>query len=334
MSGSTAVAYNPNDPRQQALLAAINAGEASPTVYPNPYVIGTGGVNLSGAPTDAYGFPIWSGTGNSHAAGAFQFQPGTWDSIASQYNLNFQNPADQNAGAWYNAQQAYAANTNGGSLYDALGSGNPGQVTSALGGQWTGLSTSALETQLAQYNPVGGANYGSGLTVGADGVPTINVTPQGTTGVGGGVYGPSQSGADTSGTYGPGSAGAATGTTGLGSVAAAAPGYLPPALTGGPEATGLTPGLATGIGEWVSGLESTFSSTISGATTWMGTKIANTALGAVQAVIGPVENLFLRGLIVLVAVVLLGVALWALLAKATGAPGPAETMRSAATMEV
>lgn len=55
----------------------------------NPYYIGWGGADLSQAPLDQYGFPIWEGkmgpAGNSRAAGAYQFQPGTWRKIAVKH---------------------------------------------------------------------------------------------------------------------------------------------------------------------------------------------------------------------------------------------------------
>jgi hypothetical protein len=53
--------------------------------------LGFGGVDLSSAPHDATGFPIWGGRmgpqGISHAAGLFQIQPGTWKPIARQLGI-------------------------------------------------------------------------------------------------------------------------------------------------------------------------------------------------------------------------------------------------------
>jgi hypothetical protein len=104
---SNGVAYNPNDPLQQAFLSALGLGETGDVA--NSSVIGVGGSNLSGViasgNVDQYGFPIWNGTGNSHAAGTYQFEPSTWDSIASEFHLSFGNPNDQALGAWELAQQ-------------------------------------------------------------------------------------------------------------------------------------------------------------------------------------------------------------------------------------
>jgi hypothetical protein len=56
----------------------------------NPF-LGYGGVDLSKAPLDKNGFPIWSGrmgpAGLSHAAGLYQIQPGTWGPIAGELGI-------------------------------------------------------------------------------------------------------------------------------------------------------------------------------------------------------------------------------------------------------
>lgn len=133
--GTNLVGYNASDPLIQDLLSGLNSGEGSPGVN-----TGVGYTSLQGDSTDNFGFPEWSGDAalNSHAAGLFQFQPGTWDQIASQFGLNFQNPADQEAGAWYYAQQTYTANTGGQSLYTALQQGDYSSIQSALQGVWPG----------------------------------------------------------------------------------------------------------------------------------------------------------------------------------------------------
>ena len=142
MSDSTSVAYDPNDPVQQSFLSALALGETGNSTF--AATEGVGGTNLANDPsTDQYGFPSWTGQGNSHAAGIFQFEPSTWDSLASTYGLNFNNTSDQEAGAWYLAQQTYASNT-GGSLYNALSSGNYSRLDSALASVWP--STQGNET--------------------------------------------------------------------------------------------------------------------------------------------------------------------------------------------
>lgn len=63
-----------------------------------PYV-GYTGVDLSNAPLDPYGFPIWSGQmgpqGISHAAGLYQFEPGTWREGAAVTGVSDFSPESQ-----------------------------------------------------------------------------------------------------------------------------------------------------------------------------------------------------------------------------------------------
>ena len=65
------------------------------------YNVGYGGTDLSNAPLDQYGFPIWPGkmgpAGMSHAAGAYQFQPGTWRPYAQKLGIKDFSPASQDA---------------------------------------------------------------------------------------------------------------------------------------------------------------------------------------------------------------------------------------------
>lgn len=132
------VPLNPNDVQQRNFLAALRAGEGG-----SDYWVGFSGVDLRNAPRDRYGFPQWSGKvtreGPTHAAGAYQFQPGTWRGIARKYGLNFANPSDQDAGAWYNAQERYARETGGRSLDADLDAGLFEQVRKALAREWTSL---------------------------------------------------------------------------------------------------------------------------------------------------------------------------------------------------
>jgi hypothetical protein len=128
------IPYNANDPTQRSLLSMINTSEGSPT-----HDQGEGYVDLSGAPRDNHGFPVWGGRqgpqGRTHAAGMFQFEPHTWSGIASQHNLDFRKPQDQEAGAWYLAQQVYRQKT-GGDLAAAIKRGDTASVRSALAGTW------------------------------------------------------------------------------------------------------------------------------------------------------------------------------------------------------
>lgn len=176
---SGTVAYNAYDPLQQSFLAALGLGESS---GPGAYTQGTGGTDLSSAPTDQYGFPQWGGFGNSHAAGEFQFQPATWDAVAAAHGLNFQNPADQNAGAWYEAQQVYTAKT-GGSLSDDLAAGKLTQIQDALAGTWPSVTGNGATPGLA-------AAIQGGLAAPiAGGNPTSADTSSGSSSSGGGLVG-------------------------------------------------------------------------------------------------------------------------------------------------
>lgn len=140
-------AYNSSDPTQQSFLKALSSGEGG-----GNYSVGYGGVDLSHVPVDQYGFPQWSGaitaSGPTHAAGAYQFQPGTWRAVAAKFGLNFQNPKDQDAGAWQLAQQQYASAT-GGDLETDLQAGKFGQIQQALSSTWTSLKTGDFGQKVA-----------------------------------------------------------------------------------------------------------------------------------------------------------------------------------------
>jgi len=135
-----AVAYNPYDPVQRSFLGALAQGESGG--FSAPAYVGYGGSDLSHQQTDSYGFPQWQGAGNSHAAGTYQFQPGTWAEVASEHNLNFQNPEDQNAGAWYYAQDRYAQAT-GRDLSSALQADDYASVQDALKEEWPSVQGNA-----------------------------------------------------------------------------------------------------------------------------------------------------------------------------------------------
>lgn len=155
---NTSVAFNPNDPIQQSFLSALALGETGNSSY--AATEGVGGANLANLQTqDEYGFPEWGGQGSSHAAGIFQFQPGTWDEVASKYNLNFGSTTDQEAGAWYYAQQVYGQKT-GSSLYGDLMQGNLSKLDQALSSAWPSVmgNASAKQGLAATILGGGGAN--------------------------------------------------------------------------------------------------------------------------------------------------------------------------------
>jgi resuscitation-promoting factor RpfA len=95
---------------------------------------------------------------------------------------------------------------------------------------------------------------------------------------------------------------------------AVSPGYLPPSQTGGPAAFGLSPGLAQGVTGWINSVTSEF---------------GNTVRSVFSGALTSIENWTERGLLILVGVVVLGVALWALLGRQGVVPGPAETAKAA-----
>lgn len=140
---SSSVGYNSDDPLQQAFLSALGLGESGNVA--DSSTIGVGGSNLSSdissGNVDEYGFPIWSGQGNSHAAGTYQFEPSTWDSIASEFNLNFNNPGNQAEGAWDLAQQTDP------NLYNQLQSGDYSAIQSALASVWPSVTGNGAAPQ-------------------------------------------------------------------------------------------------------------------------------------------------------------------------------------------
>ena len=170
------VAYNPNDPEQRSFLSALAKGESG-----GNYAVGWGGTDLSGATRDQYGFPQWAGRpgpeGISHAAGAYQFQPGTWKDVASKYGLDFSKPGDQDAGAWYLAQETYASKT-GRSLDADLNAGYLDKLQSALSRTWTSVTGNASNPQGLAYAITNG--IGAELSPGAtdtSGTPSFLTNP-------------------------------------------------------------------------------------------------------------------------------------------------------------
>lgn len=138
----TQVAYDPNNTVQQSFLSALALGETGNSSYAANE--GFGGVDLTNAPTDQFGFPTQDpGSNVSSAAGTFQFLQGTWDEVAQQLNLTDFSQSNQNEAAWYYAQQTYSANTGGRSLYDDLASGNYSNLDAALSRAWPSVMGNA-----------------------------------------------------------------------------------------------------------------------------------------------------------------------------------------------
>lgn len=151
-------AYNPDDTTQSNFLSILARGETGAN---GTYDEGYGGVSTSGDSTDAYGFPQYSGSvtsaGPTHAAGLYQFEPGTWDSVASSLGLTNFSAGSQNEAAWQYAQTTYA-NQTGGDLESALQSGQYSSVQHALAGVWPSLNGNGSEPGgFANYEASGGA---------------------------------------------------------------------------------------------------------------------------------------------------------------------------------
>lgn len=117
-----------------ALLRGISSAEGAG--YDSLY----GGGTFSG-----YGeFPQWAGrkgpTGlPTHAAGRYQFEPGTWARAAKALGLKDFSPESQDKAALWLAQQTYKGN-----LLTDLASNNPkaiAHITAVLSSQWAGLKT-------------------------------------------------------------------------------------------------------------------------------------------------------------------------------------------------
>ena len=72
----------------------------------------------------------------THAAGGYQFEPGTWNQQAKKLGLNDFSPQSQDVAAWDLAQRTYKQQTGRDILVDA----QQGKVNwEALGGEWEGL---------------------------------------------------------------------------------------------------------------------------------------------------------------------------------------------------
>ncbi len=165
---SDLVAYDPNDPEQARFLSALALGETGGGT--GSAWIGYGGADLSGVARDQWGFPQWNGVGNTHAAGTFQFQPATWRDVASRYGLNFENPLDQQAGAWYLAQETYLSKT-GRSLDSDLNTGNVGQLEEALANVWPSVTGNGAAPQGLERNFLDGVGQALGNLLSNGGLP-------------------------------------------------------------------------------------------------------------------------------------------------------------------
>ena len=142
-----------NMPREaRALLDAISVGESGGS--DDPYNILYGGGSMVGLPNRAgyYGFPEWAGQDNSHAAGRYQFEPATWLGIVPRFSPgtpDFRNPADQDWGAWFLAQEDFKRRS-GSDLLERLKSGALVGIGSTLKATWTSMSDSTFPVRFVK----------------------------------------------------------------------------------------------------------------------------------------------------------------------------------------
>lgn len=120
-------------PEGRKLLDRIAAGESR-----GDYSVLYGGGHFSGSQ-----FPEWSGragpAGPSHAAGKYQFEPGTWRSVSQSLGLTDFSPESQEKGAWYLAQSDYRARTGRDLVQDLKDPNRQQQIFQALTPTWTSL---------------------------------------------------------------------------------------------------------------------------------------------------------------------------------------------------
>lgn len=227
---------------------------------------------------------------SSSASGAYQFTTSTWQSYAGpQISSQYPTAADAPA-AIQDSVFATAVAKNGLNDWTCPGcnpglvahlASNPGDANLPLfgGGQ---LQTG---NQASPYidvggNPITGPSYYTGTD--ANGLPAASTNPSDLT--------------NPQPVY-AGNTNAQGGGTGS-NLGAGQPGYLPPSATGGPAALGITPGLASGIGGWINGIESAVGS-------W--------ATNAAKSAFATLENWVGRAGLILLAIVIIALALWRLM---------------------
>jgi resuscitation-promoting factor RpfA len=214
------------------------------------------------------------------ASGAYQFTDPTWQQYAGQIGYSQYQTAASAPPAVQDAVFQQAVSQRG--LAD-----------------WTCPNCNAGLTNYVASNDVSGLpvfaeGYGSNGT-GSQGDfyidPSGNTASQNT---GAGSAASGNSGSSSTGT-------SDTGTTVSGAVGADV-GWLPPADTGGPETTGLSPGAANTI----AGVGTSIASGIGGAITGVGTTLTTITGGWLQ----DIENWVGRGFLILLAAIVIMVALW------------------------
>jgi uncharacterized protein (TIGR02594 family) len=153
---STAMAFR--RPQAEAAAAQVQAAGGSPeqvqkafldtiagTESPGYDVLYGGGkfTDFSHHPNQAVSITSGPNAGKtSSAAGRYQFLGSTWDTLQKKYGYKDFSAANQDTAAWQYAQDIYKEKTSGGSLQEALQSGDPGRINAAakiLNSVWTSL---------------------------------------------------------------------------------------------------------------------------------------------------------------------------------------------------
>lgn len=235
---------------------------------------------------------------NSTASGGYQFINSTWQNLTSQSGIGTQYATAKDAPP--NIQDAVAAyaltknpNANSCSLWgtcDAYGNvTGPARYPIV---DYQDVTPGALAEGTSGAIPTTDGSGQQYQILGPDG------TPQGL------QYGTSTEGLPPGYSVGGPAGTPATGNNpniGPGSLGADV-GYVPPASTGGPEATGLSPGAASTI----AGVGTSIGGSIGNAITGVGTTFKNFFEGWLASL----ENWVGRGFLILIGLVLLAIALW------------------------
>lgn len=163
--GATVAPYAAT-PAESIFLRDLARGEAKS--YSELY----GGGSLKGLPTDQYGFPLWAGRMGpggkmTHAAGLYQFEPGTWDAEAQKLGLKDFSAKSQDMAAWDLAATTYAERQRRDLAAD-LAAGRVKDIAGVLHDQWTSTGpalTSRLSHDIAALSkPLGRTASSPGTT--------------------------------------------------------------------------------------------------------------------------------------------------------------------------
>lgn len=231
----------------------------------------------------------------SSAAGYYQITTGTWQDFAPKAGVSLaQYPTADLAPLTTQTAVANNIPLKRWVTWPGLSNQFPGVSDTMTLGQAAALTSSdASQVQVSAVTP---GNIPAGSVSG-----TFEVTDPATgQSLGTGGFG---------GTGNASSTGVApSGATGASAAGAGQPGYLPPSQSGGPAATGITPGLAAGITGWITDIETKTGNAFSGAVSSVEAGVLNAFKGALSSV----EDWTVRGFLILIGVLILAIALWKL----------------------